>query len=43
MNKILPRRGIVIATLAALGILTAGIVGLRTSTAQSQGAQPAGR
>ncbi len=41
MNKVLPRRGIVIATLAALGILTAGIVGLRTSTAQSHGGQGA--
>jgi multidrug efflux system membrane fusion protein len=29
-----------IATLAALGILTAGVVGLRTSTAQPNGGAP---
>jgi len=38
MNTILlPRRRAVIATLAALGVLTAGIIGLRTSTAQPSG------
>jgi multidrug efflux system membrane fusion protein len=31
------RRAVVIATLAALGVLTAGVVGLRTSTAQPAG------
>ena len=41
MNTILPRRrGVMIATLAALGILTAGVVGLRTSTAQPNGGAP---
>jgi len=33
----LPRRRVAIATLAALGILTAGVIGLRTSTAQPSG------
>ena len=37
MNTILPRRRVVTATLAALGLLTAGVVGLRTSTAQPSG------
>ena len=31
------RRRVVIATLAAFGVLTAGVVGLRTSTAQPSG------
>ena len=35
--RLSPRRRIVIATLAALGVFTAGIVGLRTSTAQPSG------
>jgi len=38
MNTIsLPRRRVVIATLASLGVLTAGVIGLRTSTAQPSG------
>jgi len=41
MDTIFPRRrALVIATVAALGILTAGIVGLRTSTAQSHAGGP---
>ena len=38
MNTIFPRRRrLAVATLAALGILTAGVIGLRTSTAQPSG------